>query len=67
MIWASGSLLTWRKEPATVESSTPNLFDPRGMAAIEIRHPEFAAGTAELMILPDDIFQVLAVGFEGIV
>ena len=39
----------------------------RGMAAIEIRHPEFAAGTAEPMVLLDEIFQVLgAAGFEGI-
>ncbi len=37
------------------------------MAAIEIRHPEFAAGTAEPMVLLDDIFQVLgAAGLEGI-
>ena len=37
------------------------------MAAIEIRHPEFAAGTAEPMVLLDEIFQVLgAAGFEGI-
>ncbi|QQC43701.1 hypothetical protein I6H42_07980 [Schaalia meyeri] len=41
--------------------------DPRGMAAIEIRHPEFAAGTAEPMVLLDDIFQVLgAAGFQGV-
>ena len=46
---------------------TEPVSDPRGMAAIEIRHPEFAAGTAEPMVLLDDIFQVLgAAGFEGI-
>ena len=46
---------------------TEPVTDPRGMAAIEIRHPEFAAGTAEPMVLLDEIFQVLgAAGFEGI-
>ena len=67
--WAFGS-------PADLEEAnqllsekfdTEPVSDPRGMAAIEIRHPEFAAGTAEPMILLDDIFQVLgAAGFEGI-
>lgn len=38
---------------------TEPVTDPRGMAAIEIRHPEFAAGTAEPMVLLDEIFQVL--------
>jgi len=38
-----------------------------GRAAIEPRPPEFAAGTAEPMVLLDEIFQVLgAAGFEGI-
>ena len=46
---------------------TEPVLDPRGMAAIEILHPEFAAGTAEPMTLLDEIFQVLgAAGFEGI-
>ena len=46
---------------------TEPVLDPRGMAAIEILHPEFAAGTAEPMALLDEIFQVLgAAGFEGI-
>ena len=67
--WAFGS-------PADLEEAnrllserfdTEPVTDPRGMAAIEIRHPEFAAGTAEPMVLLDDIFQVLgAAGFEGI-
>ena len=67
--WAFGS-------PADLEEAnrllsekfdTEPVSDPRGMAAIEIRHPEFAAGTAEPMVLLDDIFQVLgAAGFEGI-
>ena len=59
--WAFGS-------PADLEEAnrllsekfeTEPVTDPRGMAAIEIRHPEFAAGTAEPMVLLDDIFQVL--------
>ena len=67
--WAFGS-------PADLEEAnrllsekfdTEPVTDPRGMAAIEIRHPEFAAGTAEPMVLLDVIFQVLgAAGFEGI-
>ena len=67
--WAFGS-------PADLEEAnrllsekfeTEPVTDPRGMAAIEIRHPEFAAGTAEPMALLDEIFQVLgAAGFEGI-
>ena len=67
--WAFGS-------PADLEEAnrllsekfdTEPVTDPRGMAAIEIRHPEFAAGTAEPMVLLDEIFQVLgAAGFEGI-
>ena len=67
--WAFGS-------PADLEEAnrllserfeTEPVTDPRGMAAIEIRPPEFAAGTAEPMVLLDDIFQVLgAAGFEGI-
>lgn len=67
--WAFGS-------PADLEEAnrllsekfdTEPVTDPRGMAAIEIRHPEFAVGTAEPMVLLDEIFQVLgAAGFEGI-
>ena len=67
--WAFGS-------PADLEEAnrllsekfdTEPVTDPRGMAAIEIRHPEFAAGTAEPMVLLDEIFQVLgAAGFDGI-
>ena len=57
--WAFGS-------PADLEEAnrllsekfdTEPVSDPRGMAAIEIRHPEFAAGTAEPMVLLDDIFR----------
>ena len=56
--WAFGSPADFETEP---------VLDPRGMAAIEILHPEFAAGTAEPMTLLDEIFQVLgAAGFEGI-
>ena len=53
--WAFGS-------PADLEEAnrllsqkfdTEPVTDPRGMAAIEIRHPEFAAGTAEPMVLLD--------------
>ena len=67
--WAFGSPADLEEANALLSQrfETEPVTDPRGMAAIEIRHPEFAAGTAEPMVLLDEIFQVLgAAGFEGI-
>lgn len=67
--WAFGSPADLEEANALLSQrfDTEPVTDPRGMAAIEIRHPEFAAGTAEPMLLLDEIFQVLgAAGFEGI-
>ena len=67
--WAFGSPTDLEEANALLSErfDTEPVTDPRGMAAIEIRHPEFAAGTAEPMVLLDEIFQVLgAAGFEGI-
>ena len=67
--WAFGSPDDLEEANALLSQrfDTEPVTDPRGMAAIEIRHPEFAAGTAEPMVLLDEIFQVLgAAGFEGI-
>ncbi|WP_022868900.1 hypothetical protein [Schaalia vaccimaxillae] len=46
--------------------NTEPVNGPTGMAAIEIPHPEFAAGVIEAPQLLDEIFQILgAAGFEG--
>ncbi|MDC4233950.1 hypothetical protein M3T53_09625 [Actinomyces sp. B33] len=46
--------------------STAPVGGPSGMAAIEIAHPEFAAGAADPAGILDAIFQVLGeAGFEG--
>ena len=67
--WAFGS-------PADLEEAnrllsekfdTEPVSDPRAWPLSRSATPEFAAGTAEPMVLLDDIFQVLgAAGFEGI-
>ncbi len=46
--------------------ATEPVYDPSGMSAIEIRHPEFAAGLLEPAQIMDALFQVLGkAGFEG--